>query len=132
METIEFTTYDACGEEEVHELPAKFEVCPRCEGRGSHTNPSIDGNGITSSEWDEWGEEEKETYMSGGYDVSCERCDGQRVVLVVDQEHADPKLLALYLEGEEDSARCRAEQRAERRMEEAAERRFMGLSYYDG
>ena len=31
-------------------LPAKFEVCHRCQGTGTHTNPSIDGNGITASE----------------------------------------------------------------------------------
>jgi hypothetical protein len=64
------------------ELPTKFELCPRCQGAGTHTNPSIDGNGITSSEWAEWDDDDRETYMSGGYDVRCETCKGERVVAV--------------------------------------------------
>lgn len=69
---------------------SKYQVCPRCEGEGTHTNPSIDGNGITSSEWAEWDEEDREMYMTGGYDVQCELCKGQRVVTVTDlAEHAE-------------------------------------------
>jgi hypothetical protein len=67
-------------------LPTKKEVCGRCHGEGKHVNPSIDGNGITGEEWSEWGDEERETYMSGGYDVTCEECDGANVVTVVDWE----------------------------------------------
>jgi hypothetical protein len=63
-------------------LPAKFDVCPRCEGHGSHTNPSIDGNGITSDEMEELGEDFREDYMRGVYDVTCSLCHGEKVVPV--------------------------------------------------
>lgn len=58
----------------------EFEVCDRCRGHGSHTNPAIDGNGITRSEMGELGPEFLEDYLSGVYDVRCERCNGLRVV----------------------------------------------------
>ena len=31
-------------------FPAKYVVCPRCHGAGTHVNPAIDGNGIGSEE----------------------------------------------------------------------------------
>jgi hypothetical protein len=67
-------------------LPTKFELCSRCQGAGTHVHPSIDGNGITQSEWAEWDEDDRETYRSGGYDVCCETCKGERVVAVPDLE----------------------------------------------
>ena len=67
--------------EEEYDFPMKFEVCGLCNGKGSHVNPSIDSHGISAEEWDrDWSYEDRETYMSGGYDVSCYECDGQRVV----------------------------------------------------
>lgn len=71
------------------QLPAKYEVCDRCQGVGSHVNPSIDGNGITASEWAEWDIEDREHYMSGIYDVACHDCHGARVVLCVDEERIE-------------------------------------------
>jgi hypothetical protein len=32
-------------------IPAHFEVCPRCEGEGSHVNPAVDGNGLTAEDF---------------------------------------------------------------------------------
>lgn len=58
-------------------LPAVDIACGRCDGAGTHVNPAIDGNGITQSEWNEWGWEERENYMDGVYDVRCHTCDGQ-------------------------------------------------------
>ncbi|HEU5112111.1 MAG TPA: hypothetical protein VFU96_02270 [Acidimicrobiia bacterium] len=58
----------------------RWAVCPRCHGNGSHVNPSIDGNGITESEMAELGEDFREDYMSGVFDVPCEECGGLRVV----------------------------------------------------
>lgn len=59
-------------------LPAVNVSCTRCDGKGTHTNPAIDGNGITQSEWNEWGWEERENYRNGVYDVPCYVCDGER------------------------------------------------------
>lgn len=58
----------------------KFEVCPICRGRGNYVNPSIDSDGLTSADFEEAGDEFREDYLSGVYDVQCECCEGQRVV----------------------------------------------------
>lgn len=66
-------------------LPAKYEICERCRGEGHHSNPAIDGNGITASEFAEWDPDEIEGYFRGDYDIRCEeRCDGGKA-LVVDE-----------------------------------------------
>lgn len=59
---------------------AKYEVCPRCKGEGVHTNPAIDGHGITAEEMNELGDDFREDYIAGVYDVPCECCHGKRVV----------------------------------------------------
>lgn len=69
------------GEREVG-IPVSFEVCGTCEGKGRHVNPSVDAHGITGDEWAQWSFEERETYLSGGYDVECYECAGKRVVPV--------------------------------------------------
>ena len=109
------------GEEEIV-LPVRYEVCWRCKGRGSHCNPNIDGNGITAGEWAEWDDEEKDTYLSGGYDVVCEKCDGRRVLPEVDRENADEKAVTIYDEWEESESLSRAEEAQERRYFERFER----------
>jgi RecJ-like exonuclease len=118
--TITITLYDEDDEEVQHELPAVNEVCNRCQGYGSHTNPNIDGNGITQSEWAEWGQDEKEAYLNGEYDVSCEECHGNKVVQVVDQEACTPAQKKLFEEWEElenERASLDAADRAYARME---------------
>lgn len=72
-------------------LPTKFEVCPRCEGKGTHVNPSIDGNGLTQADFDEAGPEFLEDYLAGAYDVPCYECKGQRVVAVPDFSRMTPE-----------------------------------------
>jgi hypothetical protein len=42
-------------------------------------NPSIDGNGLTSADFDE-DPDFREAYFSGAYDVPCPWCHGQRVM----------------------------------------------------
>ena len=62
-------------------LPMKFKVCSTCNGKGTHVNPSIDSHGITEEEWNrDWSYEEQETYLSGGYDIACYECHGEKVV----------------------------------------------------
>jgi RecJ-like exonuclease len=117
---IEFTFENDDGEETVHEFPSKKEVCHRCDGHGKHTNPAIDGNGITASEWaDEWDEESRENYMSGVYDVTCETCNGLNVVDVIDESRfteADKVAYEEYLEYQKAEAYYAAECAAEQRM----------------
>lgn len=106
-------------EEVTHELPAKNEVCDRCEGYGHHTNPNIDGNGITQSEWAEWDIEDRESYLSGEYDVSCEECHGNKVTQVVDEELCSPEQLQILQQW--------AEQEGERYASDAADRRYQRM-----
>ena len=100
-------------------FPAKLIMCERCLGEGRHTNPSIDGHGITQSEMAELGEEFFEDYMSGVYDVGCEECKGIGKVKIVDEarlgreqrmEYAD------YVEYLDELLYAEAEQAAERAM----------------
>jgi hypothetical protein len=83
MPTPRYTLLHPDSGEEL-ELPARFELCPRCQGTGSHVDPSIDGNGITASEMAELGDDFREDYMDGVYDVQCEACKGERVIPVPD------------------------------------------------
>jgi hypothetical protein len=58
-------------------------VCSRCGGEGKHTNPAIDGNGLSESDFD--GDPDfKEAYFAGAYDILCTVCKGKRVEAVVD------------------------------------------------
>jgi hypothetical protein len=101
--------------EETVELPAKYDVCDRCQGKGSHVNPSIDGHGISMDEWwgPDWDDESREDYMNGAYDVGCYECNGKRVVLEVDENACDKALLEAYYK---DMRRKSDDDYADRRM----------------
>ncbi len=105
------------GDDEV-EIPTKFEVCPRCEGRGSHVNPAIDGHGITAEEWNgpDWDEDSRAMYLSGGYDVACERCGGKRVIPVPHRERMSQEELKAWDDQAREIAALEAEEAWERRM----------------
>src|SRR4249920_3393464 len=89
---IEFEYEDDDGEEQTASLPGKYEICDECGGHGAHSR-AVDGDGITSSEWAEWDQDDRETYLSGGYDQGCESCHGTGKVVVVDEVTCDPELL---------------------------------------
>ena len=97
-------------------LPTKFEVCPRCRGTGSHVNPAIDGNGLTAEDFEREGDQFREDYMAGVYDVACYQCKGKRVVAVPDWERlteAEKILWKKHVEEEaDDLAMIQAEIRA--------------------
>jgi len=109
--------------EEEHELPAKNEVCYRCEGYGTHLNPNIGEHAYTREEFDEaFDDEGKEEYFKRGgiYDVACEECHGNKVILVVDEDklNAEQKrVFELWEEQQDEYARWDAEDRHTRRME---------------
>jgi hypothetical protein len=75
-------------------FPAKFEVCDRCGGHGHHMDPRFDndGQGYTSSEWQEECDADPEfsdNYFGGRFDCVCEVCKGKNVVLVIDEARLD-------------------------------------------
>lgn len=41
--TVKLTVLSGIGLEHTLTLPAKYEVCDRCEGEGKIVNPSVDG-----------------------------------------------------------------------------------------
>jgi hypothetical protein len=61
-----------------HWVRFRYDVCPTCNGKGTHVNPSIDCHGITSDEFaDDPGF--LEDYMRGVFNVTCFGCQGNRV-----------------------------------------------------
>lgn len=97
------------------DIPVLFEVCPTCNGKGKHVNPSIDCNGLTAEDFAE-DPDFAESYISGMYDVPCYGCDGRRVVPVVDEERTPRDLLAKLHQKWQDEADYRATVMAERRF----------------
>lgn len=99
-------------------LPIKMGVCPTCQGRGVHTNPSIDAGGIAddSDIWDDCDEYGENNYLSGRYDVTCGTCHGRNVVASIDRKSADKKVLKIWEDKERDEAEYQATCRAERLM----------------
>jgi predicted methyltransferase len=96
-------------------LPAKHEVCPTCEGRGTHVNPNIDGNGLSAEDMED--EDFRETYMRGGYDVTCATCGGRNVVIVPDFTQWTAEQRAGYERQEAEAAADERQAAAERRAE---------------
>lgn len=99
---IEWIHFLPDGEEEIIKFPAKMIVCYTCDGTGSTVNPSIDGNGITADEMDEMGDDFREDYFGGVYDVQCRTCKGLRVIAQLDRPacNRNPKLRALLKQKE--------------------------------
>jgi hypothetical protein len=84
------TVWDDDGDGVEVEVAFRWEVCPTCEGRGKHVNPSIDSQGISPEEFDEE-PDFHEDYMRGVYDVSCYECGGRRVVPEPDEDTENGK-----------------------------------------
>lgn len=120
-EPITFTYENDDGEEVEESLPTRFEVCPTCRGNGKHVNRNIDDNGITGSEWAELCAEDEDfadNYMSGMYDVTCEECNGIRVIPEIDVESLSEdqkKLYEIYCEQQESARQDRIDSDWERR-----------------
>jgi len=96
-------------------LPWKWAVCPTCDGRGKHVNPSIDSNGLTSEDFAE-DLEFAQDYMEGVYDVSCSRCNGRTTIPIVDCDAMSPELRKAHEEDLRTDADYYAECMAEIRM----------------
>jgi predicted methyltransferase len=105
-------------------FPAKYIVCYVCEGRGSYVNPNVDQYGLDPSDMDE---DFAESYWEGAFDVTCQYCNGKRVVLVIDRMlscHKNPdidqQLLEFITKEQEEQAIEEQEHRALVRSEQLA------------
>lgn len=111
--TLEVTLTNDDGDEERIEFPARFEVCDRCLGHGTHLHPAIGEHAYSPEEFGEaFDEEERVEYFTRGgrYDVVCQACKGERVVKTIDRDRCerDANLKAL-LQRHEDDERMNAE-----------------------
>jgi hypothetical protein len=93
FKTITVTIND---QEQDYKLHANWYICNRCEGDGTHSNPAIDGNGITQSEMEELGDDFREDYMSGKYDIECKSCHGSGKTLEIDTDYFKSKYPLAY------------------------------------
>ena len=90
-------------------VPLVYEKCCNCNGSGSHTNPSIDGNGLSD---DLAGDPEfMQDYMSGGYDVQCTECHGFLLVPTSKDPRFEKALDDYYDIENQMDAECEAERR---------------------
>lgn len=96
-------------------LPARYEVCWTCDGRGKHVNPSVDSHGISAAEFDE-DPDFREDYCRGVYDVTCYECGGRRVTLQLDRNACPKEALEEIDKRVISESSYRAECAAERRM----------------
>jgi hypothetical protein len=121
--TFDFILWSDDGEETKWSLPAKFIICPTCEGRGTHVNRAIDGNGLSAEDFAE-DTDFHESYMRGDYDVQCEECHGERVIATPDiarMSYAEKRALVRHnrlerqrRQWEYEDRRCRAMESGER------------------
>ena len=93
--------------------PTTVVVCPQCDGRG---RSSLYLGAFTQPEMDERGPEFFDDYMSGGYDRTCESCNGDNVVEVIDTKRLDSDALRSYEGYMRDAYESAAIQRMEWRM----------------
>jgi hypothetical protein len=120
VRSMTFTFQVDNGEEEEepksYVLPAKYEVCPTCNGRGSHVRPSVDAGGYNFDDDDYDPETGESVYWSGMYDQTCETCHGRTTVPVIDRDRADKATLAIWDERCEEDADYERICRMERMM----------------
>ena len=85
-------------------MPSDIVVCPRCNGRGRHVNPSIDGDGFTGEEWAEMDEDFKDSYWNGHFDVVCSVCNGLRITAKIATDRLNAEQWELLYEQERNEA----------------------------
>jgi hypothetical protein len=95
-------------------LPARWEICHRCEGNGTHVNPAVDGWDPT--DWDANDEDFRENYFAGVYDIRCDQCAGSGKVQVPDPARLTPAQQEAWEAWQRDEAEYHAIVAMERRM----------------
>ena len=96
-------------------IPARFEVCDTCRGRGSHVDPNIDAGGVDAETFGD-DPDFAEAYMRREYDVPCAACGGARVTPTVDETRATPEQIEFAKGWIADQHAFAAECAAERAM----------------
>lgn len=91
--TVKTCDYDSDDNyvEETFTVPFRYVVCELCNGRGTHVAASIDGNGLTSEDFDQ-DDDFRDAYFNGDYDVPCCKCHGNKVTPEYDESRAKPDI----------------------------------------
>lgn len=94
-------------------FPAKWEICHRCEGNGTHGNPAFDGMSVSITPDND--EEFWDNLRQGFYDVQCNECNGTGKLKVIDEARATPEQIADYADWERSKYEMEQEERMEMR-----------------
>lgn len=101
---IEIEIVDGAGEVVEMLVSAVWEICDECSGEGHVDNPAF-SNGISGEEWNhEWDEESREAYLSGAYDVRCDKCKGSGKFLAPNLDELSDEERAGYEKRQQDEA----------------------------
>lgn len=107
--TADFT--DKSGQDYEMEVKTKRVICDRCDGLGTHDHPAF-SNGVDGLDDLDFAEE----YFNGAYDVRCEECHGEKIILDVDEDALSKEELEDYYRAQDNAQWSEAERRAELRM----------------
>ncbi len=99
------------------ELPATRIVCPSCNGSGTQLCDSLRGVAFSPEDMDP---DFSQSYFGGDYDEQCSHCNGENVVLAVDEERVSQKMLKRYYAQMDEDNMSDAADAAERRYFERA------------
>lgn len=98
-------------EDGILKVLATYEVCPQCDGHGSHFRSDLDENNLVDNMREDGDDEGIEAYYQGAYDQVCNQCNGNRVVAKPTlPEWAENRIYEWYESEREYRAICRAEQ----------------------
>lgn len=91
--------------------PAERKLCPQCDGDGTELCSGLKGVAFSEEDMIEAGDEFRESYMKGDYDVQCSECGGNKFVLEPLIDDLPENIRADYLRKIEGDRRFEAEQR---------------------
>lgn len=103
-------TYDDEGDL-VH-IPARWAICERCRGEGTHGNEAFDGLSLNDEIFED--PDFLPDLRRGFYDVSCEPCHGSGKVLEPDPDACSERELGWYESQQREIAELEAMEAAER------------------
>jgi hypothetical protein len=90
--TATYAFYFDDGEEMLVEVGIVFVSCPRCRGRGKHLSHQI----VSQLDWENLSVADQLELESGKHDVPCQRCNGERVVIAIDESECGLEMLEQF------------------------------------
>ena len=92
-----------------------FEVCPDCDGHGTHFRNDLDENLLVQGLCEDGDEDGLNAYHRGAFDEVCDTCHGQRVVDGYNENDVPKWAIKEMQEWDEEEADFAIVQEAERR-----------------